>query len=112
MAKSKPHDKTDKKDQPHIYRAYQAREIIENAGNSRFIFWYEITYVPFAAIADYVLWHTTSREDAQHIIFTHCGITSVGQLEDQYLPWKKPSKPQRKWDKLYAGYTKWFESAK
>ena len=34
----------------------------------------------------------------------HCGITSVGQLEDQWLPWKKPSAPQKKWDKLYAGY--------
>ena len=102
----KPGD--DKKEkQPHTYRAHQARLIIENAHKSKFIFWFECAHIPLNSIADYELWHTTYIEDAQHIIFEQCGITSVGELEDQWMPWKKPSKAQKAWDKLYRGYTKW-----
>lgn len=98
-------------EQPHVYRAMQARKIIGNAGRSRFVFWYEIKHISFGAIADYEMWHTNTVEDAQHIIFSHCGITSVGHLEDQWLPWKKPSKAQKKWDALYAEYIAWVGNA-
>ncbi len=102
----------DAAEQPHVYRAIQAREIISNAGRSRFVFWYEATKVRFGCTPDYDLWHTNVLEDAQHIIFCECKITSVGQLEDQWLPWKKPSTAQKKWDTLYADYTKWYERQK
>lgn len=108
--KSKPDDDTDPEQQPHVYRARQARRIIENAGRSKFVFWWECAHVPSMAISDYEMWHTNLIEDAQHIIFHACGITSIGELEDQWMPWTKLSKPQKIWDQLYGEYMKWLDA--
>ena len=96
----------DKDEQPHVYRAQQARHVIANSSRLRFVFWWECAHAR-GGMADYVQWHTDNAEDAQHIIFSTCGITSVGQLEDQWLPWKKRSDAQKQWDKLCKAYLTW-----
>jgi hypothetical protein len=93
---------------PHTYRADQARAIIRNADRNRFVFWWEGVHVRGLSMADYELWNTSTVEDAQHIIFSTCRITSLGQLEDQWVPWEKPSAPQKRWDKLYFAYMLWL----
>lgn len=81
-------------------RAEQARRIIERAGRSSFIHWYELTHLGRNEIGCWEFSDTNLAQDAETIIVGHCGCATVDDLDN-------PGAWQAKWDELLKGYESW-----